>query len=428
MPKDSTIIIYILSVVALLLVFLLAYLKRKAAFQRSVNMTFLRVLLPKKESDFDTKKETQNGFKEYIGLMEQLLSSLKSIYSGKWKAKLLGQEYISLEYVAYDHQIYFYLVIPRKTKTLVEKQLTSLYPDALIDEIDEVNIFKNKQIVKTATLKLKKAFYLPLRTYQKLESDPMNNITNTLSKLGPNEASVIQILLRPTKDSWQEKAIKLYKKSKKSFTIEKILNPIKWIANVVEFFTEDPKAKKDEKEEQDEQESQVKEKAKKAGYDVVIRVIVTGNDDYLADAQLKNIASAFTQFSAPGFNSLELYRKQNISILIRNYIFRYFLSGSFFHKKQILNTEEIASIFHFPHSKFNKTPEIKWQEYRILKAPSNIPKEGMLIGYNNYRGEKTEIRVRHEDRFRHFYIIGQTGTGKTTLMIVMAKQDLSENR
>ena len=121
-------------------------------------------------------------------------------------------------------------------------------------------------------------------------------------------------------------------------------------------------------------------------------------------------------------------KKQNRSILIRNYIFRYFLSGTFFHRKQILNTEEIASIFHFPHSKYNKTPEIKWQEYRIIKAPNNIPKEGMLIGYNDYRGEKTEIRIKHEDRFRHFYIIGQTGTGKTTLMIVMAKQDMLEGR
>ena len=145
--------------------------------------------------------------------------------------------------------------------------------------------------------------------------------------------------------------------------------------NVVEFFTEDPKSKKEEEKERDEAEENVREKAKKVGYDTVIRVITTGNDEYLVDSQLKNIASAFSQFSSPGYNSLALNKKQNRSILLRNYIFRYFLSGSFFHKTQILNTEEISSLFHLPHSKYNKTPGIKWQINRILKAPNNLPTE-----------------------------------------------------
>jgi hypothetical protein len=143
----------------------------------------------------------------------------------------------------------------------------------------------------------------------------------------------------------------------------------------VNFFTEDIKSKNEDGKERNESEENVREKAKKVGYDTIIRVITTGNDQYLVDNQLKNIASAFSQFSAPGFNTLSMNKKQNRSILMRNYIFRYFLSGNFFHKKQILNIEEIASIFHFPHSKYNKTPEIKWQMNRILKAPNNLPKE-----------------------------------------------------
>jgi hypothetical protein len=405
MPQGTLIILFSLVGAGLLLASLLAYFKRKVAFSRSVNMTFLRVLLPKKESDFDDKKETQHGFKEYIGLMEQLLASLKSLYSGGWKNKLLGQEYISLEYIAYDHQIFFYLVIPKKARTLVEKQITGYYPDAIIDEVEEVNIFKGKTVIKTAIFQLKKTYFIPIKTYQKLESDPINNITNALSKHGTNEASVIQILLRPSADSWQDKAMKLFKESKKSFSFKNFINPIKWVKNIYKFFTEDVKLKKDGEKDQDENEANVREKAKKVGYDTVIRVITTGNDEYLVDNQLKNIASAFSQFSAPGFNSFSMNKKQNRSILLRNFIFRYFLSGNFFHKKQILNTEEIASIFHFPHSKYTKTPEIKWQMNRVLKAPSNIPSDGLLIGYNDYRGERTEIRIKDDDRFRHFYVI-----------------------
>jgi hypothetical protein len=61
-------------------------------------------------------------------------------------------------------------------------------------------------------------------------------------------------------------------------------------------------------------------------------------------------------------------------LVVRNYIFRYFRSSPL-SKKNILNIEEIASLYHFPHSKYNKTPEIKWQNFKIVKAPSNIPDE-----------------------------------------------------
>jgi len=94
----------------------------------------------------------------------------------------------------------------------------------------------------------------------------------------------------------------------------------------------------------------------------------------------------------------------------------------------ILNIEEIASIFHFPSAKYNKTPEIKWQNFKIAKAPTNLPTEGVLLGYNIYRGVKKEIYIKNEDRFRHFYVIGQTGTGKTSILQVMARQDIRHGK
>lgn len=90
----------------------------------------------------------------------------------------------------------------------------------------------------------------------------------------------------------------------------------------------------------------------------------------------------------------------------------------------IFNTEEISSLFHFPHTKYNKTPEIKWQNFKIVKAPADIPREGVLLGHNIHRGVKKEIRIKTEDRFRHFYVIGQTGTGKSSILQVMGRQDL----
>lgn len=141
--------------------------------------------------------------------------------------------------------------------------------------------------------------------------------------------------------------------------------------------------------------------------------------------ELVNIISAFSQFSYPDFNQFKYTHWHSNRRLVKNYIYRYFKKPLFhYFKKMIFNTEEISSLFHFPHTKYNKTPEIKWQNFKIVKAPADIPREGVLLGHNIHRGVKKEIRIKTEDRFRHFYVIGQTGTGKSSILQVMGRQDL----
>ncbi len=94
----------------------------------------------------------------------------------------------------------------------------------------------------------------------------------------------------------------------------------------------------------------------------------------MVQAELQNIISAFVQFSYPDFNKFISTLRHNNATLVKNYIYRYF-KKPFWLKKMILNTEELASIFHFPHKKYNTTSEIKWQNFKIVKAPANIPKE-----------------------------------------------------
>ena len=166
-------------------------------------MCFLRVTMPKKNSDLDEKQETQRDFKEVISLMEQLLSSLKSISSSKISKKIFGQDHLSLEYIAHENEIMFYVACPIEYKDLMEKQINGFYSDAVIEETPEVNIFKNRKYYSGAYLAMKKAFYYPIKTYQKLESDPINTITNAFSKLQEDESAAIQILIKPTDDDWQ---------------------------------------------------------------------------------------------------------------------------------------------------------------------------------------------------------------------------------
>ena len=405
------------------------FLRKKSNYNRTLDLVFLRVTLPKKNSDLDEKKETTKDFKEMVALMEQLLSSLKSIYSHKIMKKILGQDLISFEYIAHEQEIFFYIVCPKNYQKLIEKQINWFYTDAIIEETREINIFEWRKHNASTYLYSKKPFYYPIKTYQKLESDPINNITNAFSKLEEDASAVVQILLKPIDDDWQNKCAKASTKIMRWRTPYFTLNPIKIIGWFIDAMFSGGDDKSDASGDNNtsaltqERAKTVDEKWDKTWYKSVIRVITTGNDSHMVNVELKNIISSFTQFSYPDFNKFSSTLRHNKQKIVKDYIYRYFKSP-FWIKKMLLNTEEIASLFHFPHIKYNKVAEIKWQNFKIVKAPTNIPKQWLLIGENAYRGTKKEVRIKTEDRFRHFYIIGQTGTGKTSTMMSLARQDL----
>lgn len=190
--------------------------RRRIATERSLGMVFLRVIIARKDSDADEKKDTVKDFREQISIMEQLLASLKSLHSTTFKYWFFGQEYLSLEYVAHEDEIYFYVVVPKKSKLLVEKQIIGFYPDSIIEETPEVNIFEGRSFVRGEIMRLKKPQEFPIRTYQKLESDSMNGILSAISRLDHDESACIQILLRPIDDDWQEKVKKMIRKAEKN--------------------------------------------------------------------------------------------------------------------------------------------------------------------------------------------------------------------
>lgn len=396
-------------------------------------MAFLRVVMSRKDSDSEEKRDTIKDFREQISLMEQLLSSLKSLYRGSFSAWLLGQEYFSLEYTAHKNEIFFYIVVPRKAKLLVEKQIIGFYPDCLISETDEINIFEKRRVIVAESIVLKKPNEFPIRTYQKLEADAMNALLSALGRLSDDTSATVQFLLRPIDDDWQNAIKKMIRREEKNpgKKIYFSLNPLKWIFSLIELFIVNPE-EKDKKEEFETEEKDpiddeglMKEKVKKTGYQVMIRVVATATDINIADAELKNILSSFSQFASPAYNRFRPMRYKSISILIQYFIWRRF---PWWQKSFILNIEEIATLFHFPHSKYNKQPEIKWQHFKLVKAPVNIPKEGLYLGDNIYRGERRKIFLSNEDRFRHFYVIGQTGTGKSSILSLMARQDLRNGK
>jgi hypothetical protein len=405
-----------------------------------MNMVFLKVLIAKKESKEEQSQEQSSGakdFKESIGIGAQLFDSLHSIYRGDWKNKYTGEEFLSLEYVVIEDQIYFYFVVPAELAGLVEKQITGFYPDAYVEQVDEFNIFRENSKIAAKALTLKKHYMYPVRSFKLLSSDPLNNLTNALSKLNFEDGAVIQIMIRPT-DKWQkegreEAKNRLNNKPKKKPIS---LNPLKLLAAFINFFSTAAPAKKDAPEPNrntplaEEEIKALEEKNTAKGYETIIRIICSSENEREAKSNLTNIVSTFAQFSSPtsnSFGSVKHYEEENI---VKDYILRKFdypFRQKLSKKISILSSEELASLFHLPNIRFNHTPGIHWQNYKIAQAPKNMPKEGLLLGYNHYRGVTTDVRMKREDRFRHFYVIGQTGTGKSSIFQIMIRQDLKAN-
>ncbi|MBC7503630.1 DUF87 domain-containing protein [Candidatus Gracilibacteria bacterium] len=427
-------LIFIFIATVIVLSALYWHMRRRTSMERSLGMAFLRVIIARKDSDSDEKKETVKDFREQISIMEQLLASLKSLHSSAFKSWFFGQEYISLEYVAHQDELYFYVIVPKKSKLLVEKQIIGFYPDCLIEETPEVNIFENRTIVRGEIMMMRKGNEFPIRTYTKLESDSMNGLLSALGSLDHDESACIQILLRPVDDDWQETIKKMIRKIEKhkSGHFHFSLNPFIWLGNLLSVIVRSPEnslqhTEDDKNEDEDpvDEEGLMKEKVKKTGYATTIRIIVTGNNEISIDAELSSIISAFSQFASPTYNRFKPMKRKSLSLLVEHYILRQF---AWWQRAPILNSEELATLYHFPHSKYNKQPEIRWQRFKVVKAPVNTPKEGLYIGENVFRGESKGIFVKNEDRFRHFYVIGQTGTGKSSILQIMARQDLKNKR
>ena len=417
---------------------------------RALDLAFLQILIPKKDAkeDRETEGAEFGSAKDYAKIaskMTQLFATLHSLRGSGFWDKIYRSDYFSCEYIVRDGQIEFFVAVPRDAISLAEKQITSFYDEAVITEMPAPNIFSENSKIAGTYMLLAEQNYLPIRTTEKMETDPLNNFANAMSKINLGDGAAIQFLCRPVENTWQKKALEkaeeMYKE-KETSTIWKILNPLKWIGAIFDIFFNSDKAFQSAENAgggggvtpmTQERVKAIEEKATKVGFDVIIRLVSAAKTEREANLQLDNLKAAFSQFDTPDMNSFDSTNHHSMKKLVRDFIFRRFSRPkwiSFWHFlkrgewRQIFSSEEMSSLFHFPNAQFNHSDAIKWQEFKIAPAPHNVPTEGLLLGINIYRGVKKEIRIKRDDRRRHFYAIGKSGTGKSTILENMIRQDL----
>ncbi len=333
-----------------------------------------------------------------IDAAEQMFASLYSVKHTRFLDFLKPEDLFAFEIVALKEDIAFYINCPRHIQDLVEKQIHGAYPGAEISEKDEVNIFSEKGRVAFAALTLEKQNFFPIKTYKDLPTDGLSLITSALSKMGDGEGAVVQILLQPLSRKWQDRGRGFMQSEKK-----READPDKAT------YQHDPKKMES-----------IENKIGKPGFRVSIRIVVSSPNEYSAQSHLSNIVGAFAQFSS-SFNNFKRVFLVFKHLFMIDFIYRYMPiipRGT-----MILNSEELATIFHFPN-KTVETHHIRWLNAKSAPAPSEIPLSGLRIGKSVYRGQEREIFMSLDDRRRHMYIIGKTGTGKSEFLKDMILQDI----
>jgi hypothetical protein len=398
-------------------------LKEGSPLFKSLNMKLFEITLP----DPNDKEADKKGLKELLSAMEQFYAGMHSIGEG---SENRNRSHFTLEIAlaeGTDHFV-FYTAVPAERSDLFEKQLLGVHPNAKIVEVpDDYNIFSESGAVAASYASLTHHEVYPIKLYDTLDHDPLNIILNVFTKLKRSgEGASIQFTVCPEDDDIIRKFHILLSDVKKGMSVKTASSIKRQVAkefgSIVKSIVFGESKKKEEKKVNEKAVEYITEKMKSTIMATNIRIITSAETESRAQAILADIESSFNQFTESDRNGFKFNHpdKKELAQVVHDFSYRIF-SDSY---SMPLNLKELATIFHFPHG-ISGSPQLKQAKAGIAPAPMEMGNEGIILGVNSYRGIDTDIRMSREDRMRHFYVIGQTGTGKTNILLNMITQDIN---
>jgi hypothetical protein len=406
-------------------------------FERGLKMVPLLIHLPPLSDDTDENgRDVRDMIDENISKAQVLYSIVASTIKKGFKSRFYGQRHFGFEIIASHGTVNYYAAVPVALVDVVKQAVISAYPSAQLEEVAEHNIFSPiGRITGTVggELSLKENYAYPIATYQELKRDAMQSILNALSTLEKEDGAGIQFLMRPAEPEWRKGAHSVASKKRKGEDKKKTGPDLwfNWLKQVIIAFERPPEHKDgsgDKKELSSLDQAvvdSIDDKTRYPGYEVMIRVIASSNDAARAQTIKNNMVAAFALFDAPGKNGFKYTEAADIESFVTAFILRFFPQES---NKNILNSVELATMFHFPDQKNIPTTQLQRQASKQVDGPRNMPEDGLLLGYNVFRGVKKPIRLSLEDRRRHMYVVGQTGVGKSIFLENLALQDMLAGR
>ncbi len=411
-------------------------LREAKNYERGLKMIPMYIHIPPSGDDLEANGRDERDVTEEVLSQAQVMYNVISSTATKgFKSRIYGQRHISFEIIAHEGLIHYYVIVPAVLTDIVKQAVAAAYPTARLEEVEERNIFSQAGKISGTIggeFTLKKSYVYPIATYEESKRDAARSLLNALSMVTREDGVAVQLMIRPATESWIKNSIFAANKIKKdkgvkSNGIGDIFKP----KSLMEALWKPPETK-DEKPEDKQLTSleqglveAIEEKTRHPGYEVLIRVVVSSNTSARSQSLLKNIIAAFSLFDSPTNNGFKFSVSKDIEELVTAYIFRFFPQTV---NQNILNSVELSTVFHLPDQNSIPTSQVQRQNVKQVDGPNEVMDEGFLLGYNEFRGVKKQIRLGTNDRRRHTYFIGQTGTGKTSLLNNLAYQDMMDGK
>ncbi len=414
-------------------------LAKKHRIHQSKKIRFLQIKIPKSVTTKwgDDGGDTIRDMKQNIQIMNQIYKNFYAIVEDKRSHKKFGHNYISMEMLIEKEIIKFIMGVPEEHRETMEKLISSFFIWAVVDPIDQPKLLEEGKYMAGGEFILTKSNAYPIKTYDWFEADPMDSILSAYSKVFKDEKMCLQILISPLDEKELKtlrKESKKIKDGKNKWFVEMLFKDIR--KGIISTNSDSKDTPKDDDKKSDltqQQTGDLDKKTEEEIFSVKIRALVTSPEPNRPERVIDDLARSCSQYSYIGLNALKFKKSKDIQTFAKEFINRIFWTDKWEinkilkrNKKMILSIKELSSIIHIPNAKFNRNPRISRQKYKIVPAPDNIPTEGILLGHNTYAGIKKEIRImtNNDDRMRHTYIIGQTGSGKSTLMLTALLEDI----
>ena len=363
---------------------------------------------------------------------EQMFASIHGVLEGSRKSLDL----ISFEIASSgDKGIEFYITVPQHISKFVEGQVYAQYPNAeirLVKDYTKEDSSNVDSFVTTGEVEMEKDFIFPIKTFRNFEVDPLAAITGAMSDLKLGEKVWLQIVVRPIANYWQERSKKYITAIRDGKDLDnnffKVVSKLVGMIGTVLTTTADSKAPQKEvvklQPGQEEELSEIETKMLKLGFEFNIRIVTKAPTQMGSEQLLRDVVASFKQFTTAHLNNF-VHKDADVSAkeIYDHFISRYMPADEL----DIINIEELASLYHLPNISV-ETPSISWSRARKVEPPMNLPKaiddDVTIFGETDYRGARIEFGLKRNDRRRHFYLLGKTGAGKSTLFKNMFISDV----
>ncbi len=368
----------------------------------------------------------ENNIKTIFSGMEQFYAGMQTISNGK------DALHYTLEIAVSDKRddIIFYVAVPNEFTNLFEKQALSLFPHAVLTlQQNDYNIFVDggESVVSVLT-QVKHPIY-PIKTHEAFEKDPLAVLLNAFSKIERDGGGAsIQIVIaggsRKYLATYEGIIRRMEHGESADVAIRRSTLGGEVFESIREFMSSPKKGGEIESHPENDTEK-ITLFSEKVATPIVatnIRIVVSAGSTLRATQILTELESSFHQFQNTKGNQIEFKRLRGTDKIrtMKSFSFREY-DRSY---TAPFSLDELATLIHFPSEGVESSPQFKQSRAKHAGAPIDMPTHGTLLGENEFRNIAKKIYMTPEDRLRHFYVIGQTGTGKTTLLKNMIIQDI----